>query len=333
MLPRMSNDKRFLVVGGGTMGGGYAKMLAAGRVLGATLAGVIDIDGARSLELGSATGAPAFGDIQTAIAETKPDAAYVATPDAFHRGPVEALAKAGVAILVEKPLATTNEDGQAMVEAIKSAGVYAEVNYSNRWNPPFVEAMRTVDSGELGELRSFNVRLNNPISSPRDRLTWSKGTTPAWFLMSHCLDLAHWLGRKKAQTVYASGGRGELAGHGIETYDWIHATVRYGDGADGVFESLWILPESWPGGVEFNFRAVGTKGALDVDTTFQNIAISGERHRYPGTIQWAPQRLSAFIRAMDGEVRTQVSFEDGLEVTRTLVAIHKSLDSGSVERV
>ena len=315
------------------MGGGYARMLAAGRVPGAVLAGVIDIDGARALELGGDTGAPAFGDIETAIAETKADAAYIATPDAFHRAPVEALARAGLAILVEKPLATTNEDAQAMVEAVNSAGVYAEVNYSNRWNPPFIEAMKTVDSGELGELRSFNVRLNNPVSSPRDRLKWSKGTTPAWFLMSHCLDLAYWLGRKKAQTVYASGGRGELAGYGIETYDWVHATVRYADGGDGVFESLWILPDTWPGGVEFNFRAIGTKGSLDVDTTHQNITVSGERFRYPGTIQWAPQRLGAFIRSMDGEGRTRVPFEDGLEVTRTLVAIHKSLESGAVETV
>lgn len=333
MLRRMAEDKRILIVGAGTMGNGYARMIAAGRVPGATLAGIVDLDGARALEVANGVGSTAFGDIETAVAQLKPDAAYVATPDAHHRAPVEALARGGVAILVEKPLATTNEDAQAMVEAVAAAGVYAEVNYSNRWNPPFVEAMRTVESGELGELRSFNVCLNNPVSSPRERLTWSGGTTPAWFLMSHCLDLALFLGGKKAVTAYASGGRGELSSFGIETYDWIHATVRYNDGADGVFESCWILPESWPGGVEFNFKAIGTKGALVVDTTHQNLAISGEKFRYPGTIQWAPQRFQAFLRSMEGQGRTRVSFQDGAEVTRILVAIHKSLESGQVEHV
>lgn len=333
MLQHMTGEKRFLVVGAGTMGNGYARMLAGGRVPGAVLAGVVDIDGTKALELAGATGAPAFGDIETAIAETGADAAYVATPDGLHRVPVETLAQRGLSILVEKPLATTVEDAHAMIEAVNDAGVYAEVNYSNRWNPPFIEAMRSVDSGEVGELRSFNVCLNNPVSSPRDRLRWSGGTTPAWFLMSHCLDLALWLGRKKSLTVYASGGRGELAGYGIETYDWIHAVVRYADGADGVFESCWILPDSWPGGAEFNFKAIGTKGAITVDTTYQNIAVTAERHRYPGTIQWAPARLQAFVRGIEGQGRTRVSFEDGLEVTKTLVAIHRSLESGGVETV
>ncbi len=333
MLARMTNGKRFLVIGAGTMGNGYARMLASGRVPGATLAGVVDIDGTKALELANATGAPAFGDIETAVTETGAGAAYVATPDSLHRAPVEALARLGLAILVEKPLATTVEDARAMMAAVEHAGVYAEVNYSNRWNPPFVEAMRAVDSGDIGELRSFNVCLNNPVSSPRDRLRWSGGTTPAWFLMSHCLDLALWLGRKKALTVYATGGRGELAGHGIETYDWVHAVVRYADGADGVFESCWILPDSWPGGVEFRFKAIGTKGVIDVDTTYQNIAVTAERHRYPGTIQWAPARLQAFLRGMEGEGRTGVPFGDGLEVTRILVALHRSLESGSVEPV
>lgn len=329
----MSSEKRFLVIGAGTMGGGYARMLAGGRVPGATLAGVVDIDGARALELGGATGAPAFGDIASAIADTKPDAAYVATPDALHRKPVQQLAEAGIAILVEKPLATTTEDAMAMVDAVRLAGVHAEVNYSNRWNPPFVEASRTVDSGELGDILSFNVRLNNPIGSPRTRLSWSGGTTPAWFLMSHCLDLALWLGKERAVKVYASGGHGELTGHGIDTPDWIHATVTYAHGGDGVFESLWILPDTWPGGAEFNFRAIGTKGALDVDTGYQNISVVTDRQRYPGTLNWAPQRLSAFVRSMDGQGRTRVTFDEGLEVTKILVAVHKSLESGNVEPV
>jgi len=149
MLRRVTSEKRFLVVGAGTMGNGYARMLADGRVPGAMLAGVVDIDGTKALELAGATGAPAFGDIETATVETGADAAYVATPDGLHRTPVEALARKGLAILVEKPLATTVEDAQAMVEAVNAAGVYAEVNYSNRWNPPFQEAMRTIKRYKL----------------------------------------------------------------------------------------------------------------------------------------------------------------------------------------
>ena len=329
----MSASTSFLIVGAGTMGGVNARLLANNRVPDGTLAGIVDIDIGRARELAAATNTQAFADIATAVAATHPTAAYVATPDALHRAPVETLARLGVAILVEKPLATTNEDAAAMLEAVTRAGVHAEVNYSNRWNPPFVAAMRSVTAGELGVVKSFNARLNNTIASPRDRLTWSRGTTPAWFLMSHCLDLAHWLGGQRAHSVYASGGRGQLSGIGIDTYDWIHALVRYDGGGDGMFESLWTLPESWPGNIEFNFRAVGTEGALDVDTTLQNIAVSSTRHRFPGTISWDAQRMTAFVRAMRGEAKSRVSFADGAEVTRILVAVHRSLHTGQVELV
>lgn len=325
--------KKVLIVGAGTMGGGYARMISAGRVPEAELVGIVDIDAARARAVAEATGVPAFDDLSAAIRSTGPDAAYVATPDATHRAPVEILARERVAILVEKPLATTNEDAQGMLAAVQQAGVHAEVNYSNRWNPPFMAANRAIDAGEIGDVRSFNVRLNNPIASPRDRLKWAGSTTSAWFLMSHCLDLAYWLGKKRALRVFASGHKGALAALGVDTYDWIHALVQYEDGADGVFEAAWILPESWPGGIEFTYRILGSKGVIDVDNTLQNIKIAASRVHYPPTLSWDAARLSAFLRAIDGQGRTRVPFEDGVACTKTLVAIHKSLRSGLVETI
>lgn len=333
MLAAGMAEKRILVVGAGTMGTALARMLAEGRVPGVAPAGVVDIDGARALELANAAGTRAFGDISTAVRETLPDAAYVATPDAQHRAPVEELAGLGIPVLVEKPLATTAEDAEAMAEAVRRAGVHAEVNWLQRWNPPFAEAARAISAGELGEVRLFNGRLNHPVSSPRERLHWSGGTTPAWYLMSHLFDLALWLGRKRAVSVYALGGRGELAGRGIETYDWVHAIVRYADGADGVFEACWILPDSWPAASDLALRVVGTRGAADIDGGQQGLALASERYRYPAVLQWAPQRLAAFLRAAEGRASTGASFEDGVAVTKLLVALHRSLESGAVERV
>jgi predicted dehydrogenase len=326
-------EKRVLIVGAGAMGSAWARMLAEGRAPGVAPAGIVDIDGARALELANATGTRAFGEIATAVRETRPDAAYVATPDALHREPVEQLAGLGVPVLVEKPLATTVEDAEAMAEAARRAGIHAEVNWLQRWNPPLAEAKRAVEAGELGEIRLFNGRLNHPVTSPRERLHWSGGTTPAWFLMSHLLDLALWLGRKRAQSVYALGGRGELAGHGIETYDWVHAVVRYVDGADGVFEACWILPESWPTASDLGLRVIGTRGAAEIDAGRQGITIAADRYRFPAAMQWAPQRLAAFLRAAEGQGSPGAGFDDGVEVTRLLVALHRSLESGQVERV
>lgn len=333
MLAATVGEKRILVVGAGSMGSALARMLAEGRVPGVAPAGVVDIDGTRALELANATGSRAFGEIGTAVRETRPDAAYVATPDALHREPVEQLVGMGVPVLVEKPLATTVEDAEAMAEAVRRAGVHAEVNWLLRWNPAFVETKRAIDAGELGDVRLFNGRLNHPVSSPRERLHWSGGTTPAWFLMSHLLDLALWMARKRAQGVYALGGRGELAGHGIETYDWVHAVVRYADGADGMFEACWILPDSWPTASDLGLRVVGTRGAAEIDGGHQGVALAGDRFRLVAPAHWFPQRLAAFLRAAEGLGPPAAGFDDGMEVTRLLVALHRSLESGQVERV
>ncbi len=333
MLAAGMTEKRLLVVGAGTMGTAWARMLAEGRAPGVAPAGVVDIDGARALELANAVGCRAFGEIATAVRETRPDAAYVATPDGQHRAPVEELAALGVPVLVEKPLATTADDAEAMAEAVQRAGVHAEVNWLQRWNPPFAEAARVVSAGELGDIRLFNGRLNQVVSSPGERLRWSGGTTPAWYLMSHLLDLALWLGRKRAVSVYALGGRGELSGRGIETYDWVHAIVRYADGADGVFEACWILPDSWPAASDLGLRVVGTRGAAEVEGGQQGLALASERYRLPSVLQWAPQRLAAFLRAAEGRGGPGASFDDGVAVTKLLVALHRSLESGAVERV
>ncbi|MGD9932181.1 MAG: Gfo/Idh/MocA family protein [Dehalococcoidia bacterium] len=326
-------DKQILIVGAGTMGGNYARMLSGGRVPGATLAGIVDIDIARADGVLGPGATPTYGVLDEALARLKPDAAYIATPDALHRDPVLVCARAGVAMLVEKPLATTAADGQAMVDAIAAAGVHAQVNYSNRWNPPYARAKQAIDAGDIGTVRSFNARLSNVIASPRDRLAWSGQTTSAWFLMSHCLDLAAWLGGRTALTAYASGSKGILSGLGIDTYDWIHAVIRFDDGSDGVFESVWVLPESWPAGIEFNFRILGSNGLIDVDTTNQNITLMGKRPEYPGTITWAVDRFGSFLDALDGRPATVVTFTEALHVTRMLVAIHKSLETGAVAQV
>lgn len=325
--------KRLLVVGAGTMGAMYGRLVASGQVPEAKLVGVVDIDGARALEVASSVGCPAFGDIEAAVAQVRPDAAYVATPDHLHRKPVEALAAAGVAILVEKPLATTVEDARAMVTAVERAGVHAEVNYALRWHPAFQEARRVVDARELGEVRTLSARMNAPISLPRDRLRWSGRTSPAWYLTSHLLDLAFWLTGRHADTVFASAGHGTLAQHGLGTPDWVRAIVRYRGGADGCFEAVWILPASWPAATELTLRLVGTEGAIDADATHQGVLVATSQVRQPAATSWYATRLSAFLRASDGVGETCVPLQDGLEITRILTALERSLASGRVERV
>lgn len=325
---------RFGIVGVGTMGGRYAERIAAGEFGDLELAGVADLDFTRATDVAAPLATEAYPTIEALIAATAPDALYIATPDGAHLGPALAAAEAGVPFLLEKPLATTVEEAESIAAAVESADIVAEVNYSNRWSPPFVAAKQAIDRGDLGNFVTLFTRLNNSIGSPSERLGWAGNTTSGWFLLSHTVDLAHWLHGRRAISVYASGTRGILEARGIPTYDSIHAIVRYEDGTDGSYESVWVLPDGMPSPVEFTFRYVGSEGAATIDTHEQNISIAtNARLDYPGTLNWAPQRMADFVAAVRGEREPAVPIHDAIETTRVLVALHRSLETGAVEAV
>lgn len=314
------------------MGSRTGARIAAGDMPDFELCGLTDIDGARAESVAEDLGTRAAADLDELFA-LAPDAVYIATPDHLHRAPCEAAAKAGIPFIVEKPLATTIEDARAIADAVHRAGIAAEVNFSNRWNPPFVATHARVQAGALGAFVTLYTRLNNTIASPTRNLGWAANTTPAWFLTSHCLDLAYWLHGKRAESVYASGVRGLLASQGVDTWDSIRAIVRYEDGTDGNFESVWVMPAGQPGPVEFTFRLVGTAGAATVDTSHQYVTLlTAERSENLMTLNWTAERFRSFAKTVRG-ASPVVPVEDGVENTRILVALHRSLETGNVEPV
>lgn len=324
--------KRIAVIGAGTMGGRYAALLAGGDFPGATLAAICDLDSATAERVAALHGVPAFTEVAAMLAAARPDAVYIATPDALHREPALAVFVQGIAALIEKPLATTVADAEAILAAASRAGVVAEVNFSNRWNPPFVQAKAAAANGALGDLVTVTARLNNVIASPRERLAWAGRTTPAWFLMSHTLDLAYWLHGRRALSVYAAGRRGVLDALGVPTWDSIQAVIRYEGGATGAFEATWVLPSAHPSPIEMELRLIGANGAVTVDTTTQMVRVAAERYSTPPVLAWAPVRFRHFLAALDGGP-AGAPLADGLENTRALVALHRSLESGAVETV
>src|SRR5207244_3684269 len=159
-----------------------------------------------------------------------------------HREAVEAAAERGLAILVEKPLATTLEDAAAMAAAVRQAGVLCQVAFENRWNPPYVAAKEAIERGDVGTVLSLNSRINDRIDVPLGMLSWSARSSPGWFLLSHTVDMARWLSGREPTRVYAQGQKRVLSGKGLDTYDTLQAIVTFDGGLSAVFEASWILP-------------------------------------------------------------------------------------------
>jgi predicted dehydrogenase len=322
---------KFGVIGLGVMGLDAAKSLSREDYKHGQLAAVCDLNQELVERIGKELNVPAYTSVEKMFEECKLDAVYIATPDPAHLKPFVAAADAKVAIMVEKPLATKGEDAEQMVAAAKRNNVVCQVNFSNRFNPPFVRAKEAIEGNEVGKLLCYNVRLNNTIVSPSKNLAWAGQSTSAWFLLSHCFDLTRWFGKRNAVQVWANGTKTKLAGMGIPTWDYVHAMVKYDDGTDGIFESAWVLPDSLPFVVDFKYQIVGTEGSLWMDTFEQtSVKATPEKFTYPRTLAWRVPAWGAFIDRVIKKDNTMEYIEDGLANTRLLVALHQSLDTGKV---
>lgn len=322
----MTDRVRFGVVGAGTMGAVYARAIANSPLkYRAQLSAICDTDAARGAELAAELGTTSFTSVSEMLAGAALDAVYLAVPDAFHRDPALACIRAGVPTLLEKPLATSVADARAIRAAAAAAAVLVEVNFSNRWNPPFVIARRAIQDGAIGEVTGINARLSNVHGIP-ESMPWASATTTGWFLLSHVVDLAFWLGGSPARSVYARGRKGALRERGIDTFDLIHALVGYENGASGVYEAAWHLPNGMPSPVDFKFQLIGTAGMFAIDTTGQTILIAGEdRIATPSVLDWTQARLHAFLDKVEAGIVDDELLAAGLENTQLLVALHQSI--------
>jgi predicted dehydrogenase len=328
------------IIGLGKKGQEYIKLISLDSRT--EIAALFDSDMNKLEELSNKHNLRAYDSSIEMFEKANLDFVYIGTPDFAHTKYVLEAAKYGVDILVEKPMATDLEDAKKMVKAVRESGVKFQVSLSNRFNPPFIEAKRAVESGEVGEILSINTKLNDSIVVPTEKLSWAGKSSPGWFLMSHTMDMASWLKQLKVKTVYATGVKKYLITKGINTYDALQALVTYEDGTQGFFESQWALPKGIPMVFDFKFDIAGTKASISIDTQDQMLHVAKGDFKYRGTIDiMVNNRMlgqtafsyQAFIDCLEKGNEPSPSVEEGLENVKLLAAVRESAEKGIVIRI
>jgi len=146
------NDRlRAGVVGVGYLGRFHAQKYASHP--GATLVAVVDTDPSRAAAVAAELGVEAVADVEALVGRV--DCASVAVPTPAHFSVAQALLEAGIDVLVEKPLATTVEQAQALLEEAVKGGRVLQVGHLERFNPavrallPQLHAPRFIESQRL----------------------------------------------------------------------------------------------------------------------------------------------------------------------------------------
>ncbi|MFW5653860.1 MAG: Gfo/Idh/MocA family protein [Planctomycetota bacterium] len=129
-----STPLRCGVVGVGRMGRHHARVYATALSDVATLVGVVDSDHERAAGIATTYESQAFESVEAMI-DAGVDAVTVATPTQFHYDCCEPLLKAGVACLVEKPLAPNVREARQIADLARSTGSILQVGHIERYNP------------------------------------------------------------------------------------------------------------------------------------------------------------------------------------------------------
>ncbi len=119
------------VVGVGSLGQHHARIYT--EIPGVELVGVVDADAARAEEIAGRHGVKVFPDAASLAREI--DLATVATPTVYHEEAAAPLLEAGVAALVEKPIAPDIETGRRLIELARKTGVPLMIGHTERFNP------------------------------------------------------------------------------------------------------------------------------------------------------------------------------------------------------
>jgi len=139
---------KIAILGCGKVAHLHAK--AIGNLPNANLAAVWSRTPESAEKFAAVYGATPYGDIQTMIRESSIDLAIVCNPHPFHKDAAVEAALAGANVLVEKPLASTLDDCDAIIDSCRFAGVRLGVISQRRWYAPVQRIRKAIDDGKIG---------------------------------------------------------------------------------------------------------------------------------------------------------------------------------------
>ncbi len=170
-----------------------------------SLVALCDSDPEAMQRIAAATpGAECFGNLDEFLSCPGLDAVYIATPNHLHRPLTEAAARAGKAVLCEKPMATTLTDAEAMVKACRAAGVQYATAFDQRFQARHQALKAIAASGELGTVTAS--RIHYACWTPGDWIPPNQSVHDNW----------------RVDPARAGGGAFiDLAPHGLDLLQWI----------------------------------------------------------------------------------------------------------------
>jgi predicted dehydrogenase len=273
------------------------------------------------------------------------DAVVVGIPNDLHREVVVAAAKAGKHVILEKPIAHTLDDADAMIKECRKRRVKLMYAETICFSPKYVRAKRLVDEGAVGKL--YMVKQGEKHSGPHSDWFYDVRRSGGGALMDmgcHGIEWARWMyGKPKPKSVSAHCQRVRHTGR-TQGDDNSVVVLEFEGGGIAVIEDSWAKP----GGMDDSIELYGTEGVIYCDllrgssmetysTQGYGYAVekAGETKGWTfsvfeeGHIYGFPHEMRHFVRSI---LRDETPMETGDDGRATLEIIYAAYESAGTGR-
>jgi len=279
-----------------------------------------------------------YTDYNELLANPDIDSVSVVTMWDQHAAPTLASLKAGKNVFLEKPMASTMKDCDAIVKAANASDKSFMVGHICRFNPRYAMVKREIEEGKIGEIVSIYARRNIPAAVTEPILD---KIGPIIGDGVHDTDLMLWYTGAKIVSAYA-----QTVQKRDKKYPDLGWTMyKFDSDATGVLEDVWYLPEKTAFQIDERMEIIGTEGSIHVQEVHPSLSVCDKNGwtnpdttywpTYNGQLQGAlPGELAYFAQCvLDGVKPSIITPEESREAVRACLAAEKSAATGKIVKI
>ena len=316
---------RFTIVGAGKFAAKRINAINAIPSDKAELKAIVDVDSAKAETLAKKYGCEAFSDYHDLLERDDVDSVIVATPNKYHCEISKAFLEADKNVLCEKPVTTTVEESQILVETSKKSKGFFKTGSNHRYFPNVQKAKELIDQNKIGRIIFARGWIGNNGKYVQDSWFQDKKLSGGGTFLDngcHIIDIFRWLLGEvcecKGYTIH-DFWPSELEDTGLALYKTVDNKMFF-------LQSSWI---EWSGYMYMEFY--GEDGFIFVDSRFCNKASLGRRDGYYESFDFsslppASHKLEIldFIEKIENKIQPTPSAYDGMRVVEMVNALYEA---------
>ncbi|WP_066189734.1 Gfo/Idh/MocA family protein [Gracilibacillus timonensis] len=292
--------------------------------------GIWDDHAERGREMAETYQTRFYHDLSQLLA-TEVEAVVICSENVKHKEHVIAAAQAKKHILCEKPIATSLDDAQAMIDVCNREQVTLQIAYPVRFSPVMQQVKNILEAQDIGDVVAINGTNHGQMPGSWFIDKAMSGGGAATDHIVHLLDVTRWLLNDEVKSVYAEL---DTKFHSIDVEDCGIVSLEMESGVIFTIDPSWSRPNVFPTWGDVTMEVVGTKGSLTIDAFKQHFLLYNDRENAVQQLPWVDDMdqglVNDFVQCIQTKRPASITGEDGLRALEVVKAAYQSAEINQV---